>query len=138
MTTINEAISDKELLNEVATLQDEALTRHLSQSELRIRFNQRFRRVNVLAEEEAAALYEQATDGCRRSVLGARDNARQWQRVKPDEETNFEVLFDCDKEPIRKWLKVTTAQRVHRTDRIGLQAPSLFAPPTGTDGAAGM
>ena len=40
MTTINEAISHKELLNEIATLHNEALTRHLSQSELRIRFNQ--------------------------------------------------------------------------------------------------
>ena len=39
----------------------------------------------MLTEEQAAIAYEEATDGCRRSVLGTRDNARQWQRVKPDE-----------------------------------------------------
>ena len=44
--TINEAISHKELLNEIATLHNEALTRHLSQSELRIRFNQ-LKRINA-------------------------------------------------------------------------------------------
>ena len=32
----------------------------------------------MLALEQAAA-YEQATDGCRRSVLGTRDNAPHWQ-----------------------------------------------------------
>lgn len=46
MTTINEAISHKELLNEIATLHNEALTRHLSQNELRIRFNQ-LKRINA-------------------------------------------------------------------------------------------
>jgi hypothetical protein len=46
VTTINEAISHKQLLNEIATLHNEALTRHLSQSELRIRFNQ-IKRINA-------------------------------------------------------------------------------------------
>lgn len=46
MTTINGAISHQELLNEIATLHNEALTRHLSQSELRIRFNQ-LKRINA-------------------------------------------------------------------------------------------
>jgi hypothetical protein len=40
----------------------------------------------MLTDEQAASGYEQATDGYRHSLLGARDNARQWQRVKPDEE----------------------------------------------------
>ena len=38
----------------------------------------------MLTEEHAASAYEQATDGCRHSLLGTRDNARQWQRVKAD------------------------------------------------------
>jgi hypothetical protein len=48
----------------------------------------------MLTEEQAASAYEQATDGCRRSVIGTRDNAPQWQRVKPDEESH--VLSELD------------------------------------------
>jgi hypothetical protein len=50
----------------------------------------------MLTEEQAASAYELATDGCRRSVIGTRDNAPQWQRVKPDPETN--PLADLDRE----------------------------------------
>jgi hypothetical protein len=42
----------------------------------------------MLTEEQAAADYADATDGCRRSVLGTRDDALHWQRVKLDPETN--------------------------------------------------
>lgn len=55
----------------------------------------------MLTEEQAAIAYEEATDGCRRSVLGARDNARQSRRVKPDPETNLQAEFDHEKEPTR-------------------------------------
>jgi hypothetical protein len=37
--------------------------------------------MKLITEEEAAA-YEEATDGCRHSSVGTRNNARQWQRVK--------------------------------------------------------
>ena len=52
--------------------------------------------MKLITEEQAAIAYEEATDGCRRSVLGTRDNAGQWQRFKPDEETNPLAGFDCD------------------------------------------
>jgi hypothetical protein len=52
----------------------------------------------MLAEEQAAA-YAEATDRCRDSLLRARDNARQWQRVKPDPETNPLADLDCEKTP---------------------------------------
>jgi hypothetical protein len=52
----------------------------------------------MLTEEQAAIAYEEVTDGCRRSVLGTRDNARQWQRIKPDPETN-PLDLDCKKVP---------------------------------------
>jgi len=35
-------------------------------------------------------------------------------------------------------LVLTTPQRVRRTDRIGIQSPSLFPPPTGTGCVAAM
>jgi hypothetical protein len=43
--------------------------------------------------------YELATDRCRHSLLGTRDNPRQWQRVKPDSETNPLADLDCEKVP---------------------------------------
>lgn len=52
----------------------------------------------MLAEEQAASAYELATDGCRPSLVGKRDNARQWQRVKPDPETNPLADLDWEKE----------------------------------------
>jgi hypothetical protein len=53
----------------------------------------------MLTEEQAASAYELATDGCRHSSLGTRDNARQWQRTKPDPETNPLADLDCEKVP---------------------------------------
>jgi hypothetical protein len=53
----------------------------------------------MLTEEQAASTYELATDGCRHSLPGTRDNARQWQRVKPDPETNPLADLDCEKVP---------------------------------------
>ena len=55
----------------------------------------------MLTEEQAVNAYEEATDGCRRSVLGTRDNAPQWQRVKPDPETNPLAELDYEQEPTR-------------------------------------
>ena len=82
------------------------------------------------AEEQAANAYEEVTDGCRHSLVGTRDNAPQWQRVKPDEESH--VLSELDFEEGATWedLVLTTPERVRRNDRIGIQIPSLFAPPT--------
>jgi hypothetical protein len=51
----------------------------------------------MLTEEQAAADYADATDGCRHSLVGTRDNARQWQRVKPDPETNPLAELDWEK-----------------------------------------
>jgi len=47
-----------------------------------------------LITEEQAAAYEAVTDGSRHTLVGTRDNARQWQRVKPDEESH--VLSELD------------------------------------------
>ena len=55
----------------------------------------------MLTEEQAAAAYQEATDGCRHSLVSTRDNARQWQRVKPDPETNPLADMDCEKVPTR-------------------------------------
>lgn len=52
----------------------------------------------MLTEEQAGAAYEEAADGCRRSVLGTRDNALHWQRVKRREIDAFADL-DCEKVP---------------------------------------
>ena len=57
----------------------------------------------MLTEEQAASAYEQATDGCRHSLLGTRDNAPRWQRIKPDEELHPLAEFDCEKEPTHAW-----------------------------------
>jgi hypothetical protein len=38
--------------------------------------------------------------GCR-LVRTTSDNARQWQRVKPDPEVHFLAGLDCEKEPTR-------------------------------------
>ncbi len=85
----------------------------------------------MLAEERAAIAYEEATDDCRRPFVRlTSDNARQWQRVKPDEETNPLAGFAYEKQSTSVD-GVTTPRRVRRTDRIGLQPPSLFALPTG-------
>ena len=46
--------------------------------------------------------YEEATDGCR-LVRATSDNARQWQRVKPDKELYPLAEFDCKKESTHAW-----------------------------------
>ncbi len=53
----------------------------------------------MLTEEQAAADYADATDGCRDSLLGTRDNAQKSQRVKPDPETNPLSDLDCENVP---------------------------------------
>jgi hypothetical protein len=95
------------------------------------------------AEEQAASAYERATDGCCRSVLGARDNAQQWQRIKPDEETNPLAGFDWEKEPRWDEPLVTTPLPLlcsGRTDCIALviQPLVLFSRPIGKDPVAAM
>jgi len=55
----------------------------------------------MLTEEQAAA-YAEATDSARSTrylLRVAWENARQWQRVKPDEETNLLADSDWEKEP---------------------------------------
>jgi hypothetical protein len=59
----------------------------------------------MLTEEETAAAYEEATDGCRLWALGDRDNARQARRVKPDPETNPLADLECEKVPT--WVEQT-------------------------------
>jgi hypothetical protein len=81
------------------------------------------------AEEQAAA-YEAVTDGSRHTLVGTRDNARQWQRVKPDEESHVLSELDFEEGATCDDLVLTTPERVRRNDRIGIQIPSLFAPPT--------
>jgi hypothetical protein len=49
--------------------------------------------------EEAANAYAEATDGCRHSSVDTRDTARQWQRIKPDEEAHPLAELDWEKEP---------------------------------------
>jgi hypothetical protein len=51
--------------------------------------------------EDLAEAYEAATDGCRHFVRWTRDNARQWQRIKPDAETHPEAELDFEQEPTR-------------------------------------
>lgn len=51
-------------------------------------------------EENGAHAYAEATDGCRRSLLGTLDNARQRKRVKPDEESHVLAKVDYEKEPM--------------------------------------
>jgi hypothetical protein len=64
----------------------------------RMRFVEKMR-----TEGQAANAYEEATDGCRRSVLVRGDDAPLWQRVKPDEELHPLAKFDCEKLPTHAW-----------------------------------
>jgi hypothetical protein len=98
--------------------------------------------VNMLTEEAAAA-YEEATDGCRHSSVGTRDNARHWQRVKPDEEAHPLADLDCEKVPTWDELQITTPLPHLCSERTDCTAPEIqplapFARPTGTGDAAGM
>jgi hypothetical protein len=55
----------------------------------------------MLTEEDRADAYRQMTDSTRHLLRVARDDARQWQRVKPDPEVHPLAGFDCEKEPTR-------------------------------------
>jgi len=60
----------------------------------------------MLTEEQAADAYAEATDSTRStrySVRATRENARQWQRVKPDPETNPFADLDTEKVPTHRW-----------------------------------
>jgi hypothetical protein len=48
----------------------------------------------MLTEEQVAAHYADATDGCRRLDRATQDDARYERRVKPDEESH--VLSELD------------------------------------------
>jgi len=82
----------------------------------------------MLTEEQAARAYEEATDGCRRSVFGTRDSAPQWRRVKPDLETHPQSEFDYEEGATWDEPLVTTPL-LHliseSTDRIGLAIQPL-------------
>jgi hypothetical protein len=92
----------------------------------------------MLTEERAAIAYEEATDDCRGpSVRLTSDNARQWQRVKPGEETNPLAESGYEKQPTSVD-RVTTPERVRRTDRIRIQPLVLFERPRGRDPVAAM
>ena len=97
----------------------------------------------MLTEEQSANAYEQATDGCRRLDRATQDNARQWVRVKPDEETNPVAGFDWEKEPRWDEPLVTTPLPLlcsGRTDCIALviQPLVLLSRPIGKDPVAAM
>jgi hypothetical protein len=75
--------------------------------------------------------------------LVRRNNARQWQRVKPDPETNPLADLDCEKIP--RWNEpLVTTPLLHlgsgRTDCIVLvtQPLAIFERPTETDRVAAM
>jgi hypothetical protein len=99
--------------------------------------------MKVLTDEQAARAYELATDGCRLSLLGTRGNARQWQRVKPDSETNPLADLDCEKVPTWDELQITTPLPplcFGHTDCVGvvIQPLVISEPPTGKDRAAAV
>jgi hypothetical protein len=82
-----------------------------------------FQEKKMLAVENSADAYEEATDGCRHLVRATRDNPRQWQRVKPDPEIN--PLAEVDWEEGATWDEpLVTTPQPHlcsgRTDCIAL------------------
>ena len=79
----------------------------------------------MLTEEEAAAAYAEATDGRRDSLPRTRDNARQWQRVKPDPETNPLADLDCEKVPTWDEPQITTPLPHLCSGRTDLDAPEI-------------
>ena len=56
--------------------------------------------MTMITEEQVAAAYAEATDSTRHLLRWTHDNARQEQRVKPDEETNPLAELDFEKEPV--------------------------------------
>lgn len=97
----------------------------------------------MLTEEDRSDAYREATDSTRHLVRWTRDNARQWQRVKPDPETNPLADLDCEKVPMWDEPLVTTPL-LHlgsgRTDCIALaiQPPAISGQPTEKDCVAAM
>ncbi len=95
----------------------------------------------MLTVENGADAYAEATDGCRPSLVGTRDNARTVCRVKSDEETNPLAELDWEKESTWDEPLVTTPL-LHlcsgRTDCIALVIQPLapFVRPTETGVAA--
>jgi hypothetical protein len=97
----------------------------------------------MLAEEDRADANREMTDVTRHLVRVTRDNARQWQRVKPDPEVHPLAGLDWEKEPMWDEPLVTTPLPhlcSERTDCIALaiQPPALSGQPTGKDRAAAM
>jgi len=93
--------------------------------------------------EQAAADYADATDGCRPSLVGTRDNARLWQRAKPDPETNPLAEIDWEKEPTWHEPLVTTPLLHLCSGRIDCTALAIqprvpFAQPSETDPVAAV
>jgi hypothetical protein len=80
----------------------------------------------MLTEEQAANVYEEVTDGCRRLVRLTSDNARQWQPVKPDEETN--PLAELDYEEGATWDHHCAARYSSASEyaRTMVSMPSVF------------
>lgn len=68
-----------------------------------------------ITKEDGAAAYAEATDSTRHLVRVTRDNARQWQRVKPDPETHPLAELDYEKEPTRGKDRARTSV-VHAAD----------------------
>ena len=58
---------------------------------------------SMITEEKNADAYRAMTDSTRHLVRWTRDNARQWQRIKPDPETHPEAELDFEQEPTRGW-----------------------------------
>jgi len=89
----------------------------------------------MLTEEQTADAYADATDGCRHLVRATRENARQWQRIKPDSELHPLAELDYEKEPTWDEPLVTTPL-LHlgsgRSDCIALaiQPPAISEQPT--------
>lgn len=97
----------------------------------------------MLTEEQAANGYEEATDGCRRSVRMPSDNAPHWQRVKPDEEVHPLAELDWEKEPTWNEPLVTTPLLHLCSGRIDCiaqvtQPPVLCGPPIGKNPVAAV
>ena len=99
--------------------------------------------MKLITEEQAASAYEQATDGCRPSLLGTRDKARQRQRVKPDQELHplaeLELGEDatCDEPLVTTPLPHLGSGRTDCTTLV-IQPPALYEQPTEKDCVAAM
>lgn len=91
----------------------------------------------MLTEEQAGSAYELATDGCRHSLLGMPDNARKWQRIKPDEEVHALAEFDYE-EGVTWNEPLVTTPPLHLCSALVIQPLAPFARPSETDPVAAM